>query len=235
MNLEERDMEEVNVKNKVEKNNMICKELTKVFWVFIIGSVIGYILEMIVGILQNGHFVSRQGLLFGPFIQVYGLGLTTYYLVISKSKNMSNLKIFILSMILGGVIEYLFSYFQEKLFGTISWDYSNLPFNLNGRTSLLHCLYWGTGGVLFVKLILPYIDKLDNFYKYKTYKVTTALLVLFICFDITISGLAGIRYLERRKNMEAKNDIDVFFDVNYPDSKLKEIYSNAKEVKIDEL
>ena len=85
MNLEERDMEEVNVKNKVEKNNMICKELTKVFWVFIIGSVIGYILEMIVGILQNGHFVSRQGLLFGPFIQVYGLGLTTYYLVISKS------------------------------------------------------------------------------------------------------------------------------------------------------
>ena len=42
-------------------------------------------------------------------------------------------------------------------------------------------------------------------------------------------------YLERRKNMEAKNDMDVFFDIYYPDSKLKEIYSNAKEVKIDEL
>ncbi len=227
-------MEEVNVKNKVEKKKVL-NELIKVFWVFIIGSVIGYVLEMIVGILQNGHFVSRQGLLIGPFIQVYGLGLVTYYLVISRTKNMSNVKIFILSMVLGGVIEYLFSYFQEKLFGTISWDYSNLPFNINGRTSLLHCLYWGTGGVLFVKFILPYIDRLDNLYKYKTYKAATALLVLFICFDITISGLAGARYLERRKNMEAKNDIDVFFDVHYPDSKLKEIYSNAKEVKIDEL
>ena len=227
-------MEDVNIKNKVEKKKVL-NELIKVFWVFIIGSVIGYVLEMIVGILQNGHFVSRQGLLIGPFIQVYGLGLVTYYLVISRIKNMSNVKIFILSMILGGVIEYLFSYFQEKLFGTISWDYSNLPFNINGRTSLLHCLYWGTGGVLFVKFILPYIDGLDNLYKYKAYKIITSFLIVFICFDIIISGLAGIRCLERRRNMEAKNDIDVFFDVYYPDSKLKEIYSNAKEVKIDEL
>ena len=222
------------VKNKGEKKEVLNK-LVKVFWVFIIGSVIGYVLEMIVGLVQNGHFVSRQGLLIGPFIQVYGLGLVTYYLVISKIKDKNNVKIFILSMILGGVIEYLFSFFQEKLFGTISWDYSNLPFNINGRTSLLHCLYWGTGGVLFVKFILPYIDGLDNLYKYKAYKIITSFLIVFICFDIIISGLAGIRCLERRKNMEAKNDIDVFFDVYYPDSKLKEIYSNAKEVKIDEL
>ena len=222
------------VKNKGEKKEVLNK-LVKVFWVFIIGSVIGYVLEMIVGLVQNGHFVSRQGLLIGPFIQVYGLGLVTYYLVISKIKDKNNVKIFILSMILGGVIEYLFSFFQEKLFGTISWDYSNLPFNINGRTSFLHCLYWGTGGVLFVKFILPYIDGLDNLYKYKAYKIITSFLIVFICFDIIISGLAGIRCLERRKNMEAKNDIDVFFDVYYPDSKLKEIYSNAKEVKIDEL
>lgn len=222
------------VKNKGEKKEVLNK-LVKVFWVFIIGSVIGYVLEMIVGLVQNCHFVSRQGLLIGPFIQVYGLGLVTYYLVISKIKDKNNVKIFILSMILGGVIEYLFSFFQEKLFGTISWDYSNLPFNINGRTSLLHCLYWGTGGVLFVKFILPYIDGLDNLYKYKAYKIITSFLIVFICFDIIISGLAGIRCLERRRNMEAKNDIDVFFDVYYPDSKLKEIYSNAKEVKIDEL
>ena len=207
------------VKNKGEKKEVLNK-LVKVFWVFIIGSLIGYVLEMIVGLVQNGHFVSRQGLLIGPFIQVYGLGLVTYYLVISKIKDKNNVKIFILSMILGGVIEYLFSFFQEKLFGTISWDYSNLPFNINGRTSLLHCLYWGTGGVLFVKFILPYIDGLDNLYKYKAYKIITSFLIVFICFDIIISGLAGIRCLERRRNMEAKNDIDVFFDVYYPDSKL---------------
>ena len=46
-----------------------------------IGSIIGYIVEMIVGFVQNGHFVSRQGLVFGPFAQVYGLGILAYYFI----------------------------------------------------------------------------------------------------------------------------------------------------------
>lgn len=137
-------MENVNNSIMVIKKENLSFKIVKLFWIFLIGSFIGYIIETIVGIIQNGHLVSRQGLLFGPFIQVYGIGLVTYYLVISKMKKKNNIKIFLVSMILGGAVEYLFSYFQQKLFGTISWDYSNLLFNINGRTSLLHCLYWGT-------------------------------------------------------------------------------------------
>lgn len=128
----------------IRKKEKLSSKIVKLFWIFLIGSFIGYIIETIVGIVQNGHLVSRQGLLFGPFIQVYGIGLVTYYLVISKMKKKNNIRIFFVSMILGGVVEYLFSYFQQKIFGTVSWDYSNLLFNVNGRTSLLHCLYWGT-------------------------------------------------------------------------------------------
>lgn len=137
-------MENVNNSIMVMKKENLSFKIVKLFWIFLIGSFIGYIIETIVGIVQNGHLVSRQGLLFGPFIQVYGIGLVAYYLVMSKMKTRNNIKIFLVSMILGGAVEYLFSYFQQKLFGTISWDYSNLLFNINGRTSLLHCLYWGT-------------------------------------------------------------------------------------------
>lgn len=228
-------MEKVGRLEVVEKNkNTIFKKITKIFWIFIIGSVLGYVIEMIVGLVQNGHFVSRQGLLIGPFIQVYGVGLIVYYLVISKIKNKNNIKIFVITMILGGLIEYLFSFFQEKLFGTISWDYRNLPLNISGRTSLLHCIYWGFGGILFTKYILPYIDRLDICYKYKVFKVITVLFMLFIIFDITISGLAGVRHLERRRNIQPEGKVDIFLDKYYPDSKLREIYSNAKEVVIDE-
>lgn len=222
-----------------EKNNSIMilekedivQKITKIFWVFLIGSILGYIIEMIVGLVQNGHFVSRQGLLFGPFIQVYGVGLVTYYLVTSNIKKKSYLKIFFISMILGGIVEYLFSYFQEKFFGTISWDYSNLLFNINGRTSLLHCLYWGTGGVLFVKFILPLINKLNTWCKKTHFRCVTALLGVFIIFDIIISGMAGARQLERKNNIEPEGYIDTFFDKHYPDAKLEKIYSNAKMVK----
>ena len=143
-------------KNEKQKNtkNKFLRKTFKIFWVFIIGSIIGYILEMIVGLVQNGHFVSKQGLLYGPFSQVYGVGLAVYYLVIPKNKKW--IQIFLISMFFGGIVEYLFSYFQEFFFGTVSWDYKNLLFNLNGRTSLLHCIYWGIGGILFVKFCKIY-------------------------------------------------------------------------------
>ena len=213
----------------VDKENIIQK-LTKIFWIFLIGSIIGYGLEMIVGLVQNGHFVSRQGLLFGPFIQVYGVGLVAYYLVISNIRKKSYIKIFFITMLLGGIVEYLFSYLQETWFGTISWDYSNLLFNIHGRTSLLHCLYWGIGGVLFVRFILPLIRNLNEWCKNTNFRYVTAFLVLFITFDIVMSGMAGSRQLERKNNIAANGYIDNFFDEYYPDEKLEQIYSNAKTV-----
>ena len=52
-------------------------------------------------------------------------------------------------------IEYLCSFFQEMLFGSTSWDYSNIPFNLNGRICLLYSVFWGILGILWIKEIYP--------------------------------------------------------------------------------
>ena len=223
-------MEETSNSIMIVDKESIIQKLTKIFWIFLIGSILGYGIEMIVGLVQNGHFVSRQGLLFGPFIQVYGVGLVAYYLVISNIKKKSYIKIFFITMLLGGIVEYLFSYLQETWFGTISWDYSNLLFNIHGRTSLLHCLYWGIGGVLFVRFILPLIRNLNGWCKNTNFRYVTAFLVLFITFDIVMSGMAGSRQLERKNNIAANGYIDNFFDEYYPDEKLEQIYSNAKTV-----
>ena len=223
-------MEETSNSIMIVDKESIIQKLTKIFWIFLIGSIIGYGIEMIVGLVQNGHFVSRQGLLFGPFIQVYGVGLVAYYLVISNIRKKSYIKIFFITMLLGGIVEYLFSYLQETWFGTISWDYSNLLFNIHGRTSLLHCLYWGIGGVLFVRFILPLVRNLNEWCKNTNFRFITAFLVLFITFDIVMSGMAGSRQLERKNNIAANGYIDNFFDEYYPDEKLEQIYSNAKTV-----
>lgn len=223
-------MEETSNSIMIVDKESIIQKLTKIFWIFLIGSILGYGIEMVVGLVQNGHFVSRQGLLFGPFIQVYGVGLVAYYLVISNIKKKSYIKIFFITMLLGGIVEYLFSYLQETWFGTISWDYSNLLFNIHGRTSLLHCLYWGIGGVLFVRFILPLVRNLNEWCKNTNFRYITAFLVLFITFDIVMSGMAGSRQLERKNNIAANGYIDNFFDEYYPDEKLEQIYSNAKTV-----
>ena len=116
------------------------------------------------------------------------------------------------------------------MFGTISWNYSYLPLNLNGRTSLLHCTYWGIAGVLYITYIQPLLEKLKKKVNLRSLQFVTILLSIFILFDISISCVAAGRQLERRKNIEPESKVDVFLDKYYPDEKLNKIFSNKQDV-----
>lgn len=212
------------------KDKNVKKELTILFWVFIIGSIAGFIFEVIVVFFQKGHFELRQGLIYGPFIPVYGIGAMCYYIVLSKTKIKNKIQIFLITMILGGITEYLCSFIQEKAFGTISWDYSYLPFNINGRTSLLHCIYWGIGGVLYITYIDPFLNKMIDKTNIKAFDLITIILSIFIIFDISISWMAADRQTERKNNIEPENRLDIFLDKNYPDEYMNRIFNNKKDV-----
>lgn len=209
----------------------ILEELIILFWLFILGSIIGYIFEMIVVLFQKGYFESRQGLIYGPFTPVYGIGMVVYYLVLKSMDTRNKIEVFLVTMLLGGITEYICSFVQEKAFGTISWDYSHLHFNLNGRTSLLHCTYWGIAGVLYMTLISPRIAKFKNLFNINqtSLKVVTSLVLVFMVFNITISCIAAERQTERRKNIEPTNRIDLFLDEYYPDEYMDRIFANKKE------
>lgn len=210
------------------KNKEILKELIVIFWIFIIGSILGYIFEMIVVLFQKGFFESRQGLIYGPFTPVYGIGGMAYYIAFRFIKTRNKGKVFLVSMILGGVTEYLASYIQEKAFGTISWDYSHLLFNINGRTSLLHCTYWGIAGILYIMYIEPRIEKIRENISKINFKILTSTICIFMMFNITISCLAANRQRERRNNIEAENKIDIFLDKHYPDEYMDKIFANKR-------
>ena len=207
----------------------VVHELTVIFWIFIIGSILGYIFEMIVVLFQKGYFESRQGLIYGPFTPVYGIGGVVYYIVFKLIKTRNKGKVFLISMILGGVTEYIASYVQEKVFGTVSWDYSNLLFNINGRTSLLHCTYWGIAGILYILCIESKIEKLrENINKFG-FKMLTTVLSIFMIFNIMISCLAAERQEDRRYNIQAQSKLDVFLDKYYPDEYMDKIFANKKD------
>ena len=212
------------------KDKNVKKELTILFWVFIIGSIAGFIFEVTVVFFQKGHFELRQGLIYGPFIPVYGIGAMCYYIVLSKIKIKNKVQIFLITMILGGITEYLCSLIQEKAFGTISWDYSYLPFNINGRTSLLHCIYWGIGGVLYITYIEPLLNKMIDKTNMKAFDLITIILSIFIVFDISISWMAADRQTERKNDIEPQNHLDLFLDKNYPDEYMNRIFNNKKDV-----
>ncbi len=205
-------------------------EFFKIFIIFMIGSMIGYVVEMIVALVQNGHFVSRQGLLYGPFTPVYGIGILVYYVFFTFVKTRDKKWVFLFSMVIGGITEYLCSYVQEKVFGTVSWDYSQWLFNINGRTTLVHCTYWGFAGLLYVSFIEPLIPKIEEFIKSHKVKIMATSVAVFMIFNVTISSMAAIRQKERVENIPAQGNVDVFLDNMYPDEFMDTVFENKKYI-----
>ena len=148
--------------------------------------------------------------------------------IISK-KTSNKVKVFLISLFLGGIIEYLSSFLQEKIFGTVSWDYSNWILNINGRTTLIHCTYWGLAGLLYIWLIEPLIPKIENIIQKNSVKILTGGVAILMIFNITISSMAAIRQKERKYNIEATSNIDMFLDKNYPDEYMDKIFANKIE------
>lgn len=206
----------------------IINYITKIFWIFIIGSVFGFFAEMLYALVYTRTIEIRHGLIYGPFIQIYGMGAVAYYILISNIQDPK--KAFFSGIIMGSVLEYLCSFFQEIFFGTISWDYSDLFMNLNGRTSLLYGIYWGIIAVIYLKIAYPAFEKMDLLFDKKSIKIITIFFMLFMTFDITISCMAGNRQQQRHQNIPAKGVIDEFLDRAYPDELLDKIYNNKKEV-----
>lgn len=201
----------------------------KLIWVFVIGCFLGCLMETILCFIQRGHFESRQGLIYGPFTPVYGFGAVLYTFIVTKFKDKRI--VFFVSMASGGAFEYLASAFQEIVFGTISWDYSEYFLNIGGRTSLFHMICWGLLGLLFASYIYPFISKgIDRFYS-KLLIIITWILAIFMIFNMIISTMAGIRQDQRVKGIKATNPIQTFLDTYYPDEFMDMIYPNKKIIR----
>ena len=217
----------------MKDNNAIRKKVINfiiiIFWIFVIGSVFGFFAEMMYALIYTRNIEIRKGLIYGPFIQVYGVGAIAYYLLISKVKEPKDA--FFYGMLMGGILEYLGSFFQEIFFGTISWDYNDMFLNLNGRTCFLYCMYWGIIAVVFLKVVYPWLKKLESLIYKRNVRIITVFLMLFMTFDIAISCMAATRQRERHSDIPADSSIDVFLDNYYPDELLDRIYNNKKEIK----
>lgn len=201
----------------------------KIFWLFMIGCVFGCVFEMVNHFIHYGDWVSRRGLIYGPLNPVYGLGLVFFVIFLSKIKNPA--LIFLGGMLLGGGCEYLCSLVQEKVFGTLSWDYSHQLFNIGGRTSLKYMFIWGVLALLVMRIVYPFLSNLIEKMPVKTGNILTAILIVFMVANIIISVTACLRQSERAKGMEPSNKVEVFLDKHYPDKRLNTIFQNAKRQK----
>lgn len=199
----------------------------KLFWIFMIGCFLGTLIEMAYCFVTHGGLIqSRAGLLYGPFNPVYGLGAVAMSILLKPLSEKRDLYIFLGSMVIGSAFEYLCSLFQQYVMGTVSWDYSSLPLNIGGRTCLLYGLFWGLLGLLWVKDVFPKLSEWIEKIPKKIGVPLTWVLVVFMLFNCIISGLAVSRWNERVQGKPADNQLEVFLDDHYPNTRMEKVYPN---------
>lgn len=203
----------------------------KLVWIFIIGCLIGYCVEMIWCYINQGFFESRKGLLYGPFTPVYGFGGILLTLALYPLRKKNGLVVFVISAVAGALFEYVCSWFQEIAFGTVSWDYSGSHLNLNGRTNLQYAVFWGLLGMIFIKHTYPFLCKYIERIPRRVGVVLTWIFLAFMVFNIVISGLAVRRWTDRRLGQPPSNAVDVFLDDAYPDEYMLKVYPHMKVVE----
>ena len=198
----------------------------KLFWVFFICALLGDWIETVFVWATAGQLMSRSSLLYGTFSIVWGLGGAIITGVLYSFRNKNDRYIFIGGFFMGGVYEYSCSVFTEVVFGTKFWDYSHIPFNINGRVNLLFCFFWGIAAIVWIKLLYPIMSKVIEKIPALTGKLLTWLLIIIMLLDIGISGLALSRYSQRKNGIEAGNSIEEFLDKTYNDRFIEKIYPN---------
>ncbi len=206
------------------------KTFYKYVYIFLICCVVGFAVETLWCLIKNGYIESRKSLVYGPLSVAYGMGGVLLTAVLGKFKSSSLWKIFLISFAVGTVAEYICSLGQEIVFGSVAWDYSHLPLNINGRVCLLYSLFWVVLGIAWVKLIMPLTDKLIAFVPMKLSGVLIWAFIAFFVFDAGLSAVAALRWNERKEGLEPSNRMEVFLDEHFPNERMKEIYANSRDV-----
>ncbi len=155
--------------------------------IFFLSSFLGYLLETF---LKTFFFHSmNNGILFGPFIPVYGFGCVIIVLVekfIFEKRNISKLVklllLFFIVSILLTLLEWIGGVLIEVCFDKIYWDYSHLKFNFGHYIALEMSIVWGLFSLLFVYLIKPVEDVIiKKIPKWFTILVSILFIIDVIC------------------------------------------------------
>lgn len=200
----------------------------KLFLIFFAGSFAGVMVELLWCLMRNGYLESRAGLVYGPFNLLYGAGAVALTLALYRFRNRNSSISFLGGLIVGSVVEYVCSWGQETVFGSCSWDYSSMPFNINGRICLLYSVFWGLLGVLWMKNLYPRIAKWILRIPNHTGKIITWILFAFLLFDAIMTIGAVFRWSQRIDGIAATNGLQTFFDVHFPNARMERIFANMK-------
>lgn len=167
----------------------------KILFYFAIYSFLGWLMESVYRSIIEKKIIN-SGFLHGPFCPIYGFGAMIMILILQKISN-NIIIIFITSTIILTIWEYSVGVILEKIFKTKYWDYSDKKFNINGRICLQNSVYWGIIGVLFLKMIHPFIEEKVNLIPETILFYMSIVIYIIILTDVVVT-ITKILFIDKK-------------------------------------
>lgn len=120
---------------------------SELLWLFFLYSFLAWILETVVAAIKNKYFANR-GLVNLPFCILYG---SAAVFISVFGAELDGIWLYIGSVILGTVFEWIAGHLIEKIYHEKWWDYSDMRFNLDGYVCLRMSLIWGALAFFMMK------------------------------------------------------------------------------------
>lgn len=198
----------------------------KLVWVFLISALLGDVIETCWCGLVDGQWMNRSSVLYGPFSFVWGLGAVVLTVTLQRLAEKNDRYVFAAGFVIGGVYEYMCSVFTELVFGTVFWDYSEMPLNIGGRTNVLFCFFWGVLAVAWIKMIYPPMSKGIESLPALTGKILTWVVVFVMACNAVLTSAAMLRYSTRPEQPQPANAFEEFIDRQYGDGYMERRWPN---------
>lgn len=160
------------------------RKLLYLLLIFAVGAFAGWIYEEIFYLFTEGKLTNR-GVMFGPWLPIYGIGCVLLYYLKPLKKH--PILLFLACTIVTGIVEYIIGLISIYIFDMRLWDYRGLFMNLQGIICLRSVVSFGIGGLLFHYLLEPFLEKLFNNFNFKTEKIIATIFIFVFVADIILS------------------------------------------------
>lgn len=176
------------------------------FLIFMVYSFGGWLIEVIVSLIDRKKFVNR-GFLIGPICPIYGTGAVILSLILNRTESI--IAIFCVPLVGGAVLEYCASFIMEKLFRVRWWDYAEKSVNINGRICMSSVLSFGLAGIFIVEFITPFLYSLFSNTYTPLMLTGAAILSAWMFCDILLSLwlILGVRVTVGTVQRDATDEI----------------------------
>ena len=192
-------------------NGFVYQEIV---WLFLVGSVLGVVVEGGWCRFRYGRWRTHVVALWGPFNIVYGIGIAVFYLGESLLQQKAwPVRVAALALA-GSLVEYLCGLVIRVGIRMKAWDYRNHFLNIQGLISFKMTLMWGGLGVIFDRFLFRPLKKILSH-------------ITGVAWDLACEVLSVF-------GKPPMNRISQWIDKNYPDSWMEKRFCNWRFMEPEE-